>query len=180
MGRTQRPHTHAVNARPCWTTPRAPCALLQNDDAGARSRDGNRGAASATGTPAMDASFRAFNEVLSACIAPGRRRRHSLHGYTAPTDTDPRLAGQLDARLAQWMQLAPLQAPAARAAGAAGGLEGGAAPARQATDLAALDGGRAKPTPPLTRRRTRALSKSAPGRAAAGSRPSPRPCRAWA
>ena len=97
-------HARLSNAQALLDNAEGALGALQGDDAG--------GALSALAQAQhllrdyehVDASFRAFNEVLSACIAQAGDVAHSLQAYLRHAEPDPELLKQLDARLAQWMQ----------------------------------------------------------------------------
>lgn len=54
----------------------------------------------------VDESFRTMNEVLTSCLAQAGDVLHSLQGYLRHAEPDPEQLAQLDARVAQWLQLA--------------------------------------------------------------------------
>jgi len=133
-------HARLSNAQALLDNAQGALGALQGDDAG--------GALSALAQAQhllqdyehVDASFRAFNEVLSACIAQAGDVAHSLQAYLRHAEPDPELLEQLDARLAQWMQLArrykrqPPELPALLA-----GWKEALRQLDSATDLAALE-----------------------------------------
>ena len=133
-------HARLSNAQALLDNAQGALGALQGDDAG--------GALSALAQAQhllqdyehVDASFRAFNEVLSACIAQAGDVAHSLQAYLRHAEPDPELLEQLDARLAQWMQLArrykrqPPELPALLA-----GWKEALRELDSATDLAALE-----------------------------------------
>ena len=133
-------HARLSNAQALLDNAQGALGALQGDDAG--------GALSALAQAQhllqdyehVDASFRAFNEVLSACIAQAGDVAHSLQAYLRHAEPDPELLKQLDARLAQWMQLArrykrqPPELPALLA-----GWKEALRQLDSATDLAALE-----------------------------------------
>ena len=133
-------HARLSNAQALLDNAQGALGALQGDDAG--------GALSALAQAQhllqdyehVDASFRAFNEVLSACIAQAGDVAHSLQAYLRHAEPDPELLEQLDARLAQWMQLArrykrqPPELPALLA-----GWKEALRQLGSATDLAALE-----------------------------------------
>lgn len=88
----------------------------------------------------VDESFRAMNEVLTTCMAQAGDVAHSLQGYLRHAEPDPDQLERLDARLAQWMQLArrykrtPAELPALLA-----GWKDGLRRLDKAADLAALE-----------------------------------------
>ena len=133
-------HARLSNAQALLDNAQGALGALQGDDAG--------GALSALAQAQhllqdyehVHASFRAFNEVLSACIAQAGDVAHSLQAYLRHAEPDPELLEQLDARLAQWMQLArrykrqPPELPALLA-----GWKEALRQLDSATDLAALE-----------------------------------------
>lgn len=99
-------HARLSNAQALLDNAQGALGALQGDDSG--------GALSALAQAQhllqdyehVDESFRAFNEVLTACIAQAGDVAHSLQAYLRHAEPDPELLARLDQRLSQWVQLA--------------------------------------------------------------------------
>ena len=100
-------HARLANAQTLIDNAQGALALLQGDD-------DSGGALSALaqaqellqGYEHIHADFRAMSELLGSSLAQAGDVLHSLQGYLRHAEPDPEQLAQLDARMAQWLQLA--------------------------------------------------------------------------
>ena len=99
-------HARLSNAQALLDNAQGALGALQGDDSGGALSALSQAQHLLQDCEHVDESFRALNEVLTACIAQAGDVAHSLQAYLRHAEPDPQLLEQLDARLAQWMQLA--------------------------------------------------------------------------
>ncbi|AVP58578.1 DNA repair protein RecN [Pulveribacter suum] len=101
-------HARLSNAQALIDNAQAAQALLEGGD----SDDGGALSALAQaqellqGYEQVDGDFRSMAEVLTSCLAQAGDVLHSLQAYLRHAEPDPDQLAQLDARVAQWLQLA--------------------------------------------------------------------------